>query len=82
MKAQVASTNIQKATVDEDLISSSKPPNPMLTYKAIDSPSTSNGSSNQPAFAIKVAEQLRNCQEQIEGDVYGLDSKSPIRKES
>jgi len=33
-----------------------KPPNPILTYKAIDSPSTSNGSSNQPAFAIKVAE--------------------------
>ena len=54
-----------------------KPSNPMLTYKAVDSPQTPIG---QAPFAAKVAEQLRKSQENIEKDVYGLDQKSPARQ--
>ena len=72
MKPEVAPINTVKISSSGD--EARKPPNPILTYKAVDSPSNA---ANQAPFAAKVAEQLRKSQEQIEGDVYGLDQKSP-----
>ena len=74
-RGQVTPMNVAKMPpADNEAV---KPANPMLTYKAVDSP---GGPIGTAPFAAKVAEQLRKSQENIENDVYGLDQKSPVRQ--